>query len=57
MRFLLSALALLTPGMAIAGAEVELTTAVPVPEPATLAIMGAAVGGLVVIRKLRGPKR
>lgn len=52
MRFLLSALALLAPGVARAGNDDVIVVAVP--EPTTLAIMAAAVGGLVAVRKLRG---
>ena len=52
MRPFLSALAVLIPGVALAGNDEVF--AVPVPEPTTLAIMAAAVGGLVAVRKLRG---
>ena len=55
MRLFLAALAMLTPGVALA--EIDVVPTVPVPEPASIAIVAAAVGGLVLVRNLRGPKR
>lgn len=55
MRLALSALALLIPGAALAGNN--LPPLVAVPEPTTLALVAAAVGGLALARKLRGPRR
>lgn len=55
MRLAVAALAALMPAQAFAGLVVS--PAVTVPEPATLAILAAAVGGLALVRTLRGPRR
>lgn len=51
MRFALSALVLLLPGAALAGEGY--INVVAVPEPASLALMAAGIGGLALARRLR----